>query len=306
MLLTLLSFLPFAFCAPRASIDAPAGPIGPAGAILKYDLLQNSYPGATYGAFKATYAEPCMQSNMTCNHNNELQTYTPDSASQAGNGGPITIKAERHSNGWITSARLESYQLWTTAQDPSIKTRGYLEVRATLPARENGGEKYTGSWPAIWMLGNGNGAGWPAHGEIDIVEMVNGVPKCVMSTHSSSHHGGNPQHPSKNPFMMHSNLDETEIIAGFEWNLHDSQIDMTWWMGWFDLGSQSWTTQHTTLVVLSGHGQDYHEFYDSFMGEGFSLIINLAEGGDMPQTNNVFTNGQPQYITVKSAKAYGF
>ena len=135
MLLTLLSFLPFAFCAPRASIDAPAGPIGPAGAILKYDLLQNSYPGATYGAFKATYAEPCMQSNMTCNHNNELQTYTPDSASQAGNGGPITIKAERHSNGWITSARLESYQLWTTAQDPSIKTRGYLEVRATLPAR---------------------------------------------------------------------------------------------------------------------------------------------------------------------------
>eukprot|EP00091_Calanus_sinicus_P011868 TRINITY_DN2677_c0_g1_i8.p1 TRINITY_DN2677_c0_g1~~TRINITY_DN2677_c0_g1_i8.p1 ORF type:complete len:305 (+),score=61.65 TRINITY_DN2677_c0_g1_i8:62-976(+) len=304
MLLQLLALLPYALCIPRAAVKAPNGPQGPAGAVLKYDLLQNNYPGATYGAFLATYADPCLNSNMSCNHNNEMQTYLPDSASQAANG-EITIKAERHSDGWITSARLESYQLWTTAQDPSIKNRGYLEVRSTLPAKVNGGD-FTGSWPAIWMLGNGNGAGWPAHGEIDIVEMVNGNPKCVMSTHSSSHHGGNPQHPPANPIQMNADLVNNELISGFEWNVHDSQIDMTWWMTWFDLGSQSWTSQHSTLVVQSGHGQDYHEFYDSFMGEGFSLIINLAEGGDMPGTNNVFQNGQPQYIVVKSAKAYGF
>merc|ERR1711874_10037 len=102
------------------------------------------------GAFKATYAEPCMQSNMSCNHNNELQTYRPESASQASNG-EITIKAERHSDGWITSARLESYQLWTTAQDASIKNRGYLEVRSTLPAKPNG-DQYKGSWPAFGCL----------------------------------------------------------------------------------------------------------------------------------------------------------
>merc|ERR1712055_1070165 len=193
-----------------------------------------------------------MQSNMSCNHNNEMQTYRPESASQAGNG-EITIKAERHSDGWITSARLESYQLWTTAMDPSIKYRGYLEVRST------------------------------------------------------SHHGGNPQHPS-GPIDMNSNLDENELIAGFEWNVQDSkgQIDMTWWMSWLDIGSGSRKKEHHTLVVQSGHGQDYHEFYDSFMGEGFSLIINLAEGGDMPGTNSVFEDGQPQYMVVKSAKAYGF
>ena len=63
-----------------------------------------------------------------------LCRYRPESASQAGNG-EITIKAERHSDGWITSARLESYQLWTTAMDASIKNRGYLEVRSTIPAR---------------------------------------------------------------------------------------------------------------------------------------------------------------------------
>ena len=30
-------------------------------------------------------------------------------------------------------------------------------------------------------------------------------------------------------------------------------------------------------VIQSGHGQDYHEFYNTFTGTGFFLIINLAE-----------------------------
>ena len=55
----------------------------------------------------------------------------------------------------------------------------------------NGGE-FTGSWPAIWMLGVGS---WPSHGELDMVEMVNSNPRIVMTTHSSGHNGGNGQHP---------------------------------------------------------------------------------------------------------------
>ena len=47
--------------------------------------------------------------------------------------GQITIRAEKHGDGSITSARLESYQLWSTAQSQDIKMRGYLEV-GTLTA----------------------------------------------------------------------------------------------------------------------------------------------------------------------------
>lgn len=54
--------------------------------------------------------------------------------------------------------------------------RGYVEVRSTLPAKVDGGNM-RGAWPAIWMLGTGNGHDWPTHGEIDIVEAVNGDPK---------------------------------------------------------------------------------------------------------------------------------
>ena len=83
-----------------------------------------------YGICHQKYAEtPILVSLFT-----DLGRYRPESASQAANG-EITIKAERHSDGWITSARLESYQLWTTAYDSSIKNRGYLEVRSTIPAR---------------------------------------------------------------------------------------------------------------------------------------------------------------------------
>merc|ERR1711909_224666 len=114
MVLQLLVLLPVVLCLPSTRVKAPEGPQGPPGAVFKRDLLENNFPGATYGAFQAISAVPCQHSNMSCSHNNEMQTYRPESASQAGNG-EITIKAERHSDGWITSARLESYQLWTTA-----------------------------------------------------------------------------------------------------------------------------------------------------------------------------------------------
>ena len=108
--------------------------------------------------------------------NNEQQAYTPSAATRDPNTGEITIKAEKHGDGSITSARLESYQVWSTAQSAEIKTRGYVEVRANIPAKVDGGN-LKGSWPAIWMLGTGNGHEWPRHGEIDIVEAVNGEPK---------------------------------------------------------------------------------------------------------------------------------
>ena len=106
---------------------------------------------------------------------------------------------------------------------------------------------------------------------------------------------------------MNANFVENELIAGFEWNVHGEQIDLTWWMTFLDVSSNSWVSaQPRTLAIQSGHGQDFHEFYSSFQNNGFFLIINLAEGGDMPGTNDVFVNGEPQYILVKSAKVYGF
>ena len=106
----------------------------------------------------------------------------------------------------------------------------------------------------------------------------------------------------------HINADLTRdpLICGVEWNIHGSQIDLTFWFSWKDLGSGQWQKHHTTLVLGAWGNQDYWDFYHSFMGEGFSLLINLAQGGDMPQTQEVLVDGQPQHMVVQSAKVYGF
>ena len=52
---------------------------------------------------------------------------------------------------------------------------GRIEVRAKLP----GGR---GMWPAIWMLGERRGVGWPACGEIDIMEFVGHEPDLIHGT----------------------------------------------------------------------------------------------------------------------------
>ena len=58
------------------STTAPSGPQGPTGAVLRHDLLTDSFPGADMGAFRAVYAEPCYSTSLAtaCNHNNEIQT----------------------------------------------------------------------------------------------------------------------------------------------------------------------------------------------------------------------------------------
>jgi beta-glucanase (GH16 family) len=53
-------------------------------------------------------------------------------------------------------------------------TTGFVEVSAKLPCAR-------GTWPAIWMLPEGNSA-WPDGGEIDILEQVGSQPNVAHAT----------------------------------------------------------------------------------------------------------------------------
>lgn len=90
--------------------------------------------------------------------NNELQTYTNNAENVIVEDGLLKIIAKANGTGY-TSARLKS-------QDLNEFTYGRVEVRAKLPFAQ-------GTWPAIWMLGaNFPEVGWPASGEIDIMEQT--------------------------------------------------------------------------------------------------------------------------------------
>jgi beta-glucanase (GH16 family) len=114
--------------------------------------------------------------------NNELQYYTEGDNADVSNG-LLTITArkvnENYEPGSYTSTRINT-------KSKQEFQYGRMEIRAKLPSG-------TGIWPAIWMLGsNIASAGWPACGEIDIMEYVGYSPNIVHATiHTTSGHGGN-------------------------------------------------------------------------------------------------------------------
>ena len=120
--------------------------------------------------------------------NNEEQYYTRERAENARvENGKLIIEGrkERFKNpgfdpqatGRNAARRSREFSEYTSA---SLTTRGKIswkygriEVRAKLPAAR-------GTWPAIWTLGtNTHEVGWPAGGEIDIMEFVGFDPGII-------------------------------------------------------------------------------------------------------------------------------
>ena len=104
--------------------------------------------------------------------NNELQYYTDARTENARvENGNLIIEARKEAYGGsaYTSARL-------ITKSKGDWLYGKIDVRAKLP----GG---TGTWPAIWMLPTDWAyGGWPASGEIDIMEYVGYDPGVVHGT----------------------------------------------------------------------------------------------------------------------------
>ncbi|MFC5171219.1 glycoside hydrolase family 16 protein [Streptomyces mutomycini] len=112
-------------------------------------------------------------------NNHERQFYTAGTSNAALDGqGNLVITARKENPNnyqcWYgrceyTSARLNTSGKFTT-------TYGRVEARMKIPRGQ-------GIWPAFWMLGNDIGqVGWPASGEIDIMENVGFEPSTVHGT----------------------------------------------------------------------------------------------------------------------------
>ncbi len=106
--------------------------------------------------------------------NNEYQFYTSDSENVEVSDGSLFIhatKGNRDENNYATG--YNSTKLKT--KDVFEFTYGRVEIRAKLP--EGGG-----TWPAFWLLGADlDEVGWPACGEIDIMEHVGNEPNFISS-----------------------------------------------------------------------------------------------------------------------------
>jgi beta-glucanase (GH16 family) len=174
--------------------------------------------------------------------NNELEYYTNRSDNIIISNGTlkITAKKEAFSGSAYTSARILSKGKFSTKY-------GKVEVRAKLPAG-------VGTWPAIWMLGsNIDQVGWPACGEIDIMEHKGSDQNRVYGTlHHPGHSGGNGDGSTT-----------TVSTATTDFNVY----------------ALEWTA---SLIKFSVNGNVFYTFNNTGslpFNQNFFVILNFAMGG---------------------------
>ncbi|MFV8324848.1 family 16 glycosylhydrolase [Flavobacterium sp. ZS1P14] len=179
--------------------------------------------------------------------NNESQYYTNRAENIIVQNGLLKIRTlkESFSGSNYTSARI-------LTKDKFSFKYGRVEIRAKLAA---GG----GTWPALWMLGaNSSTVGWPACGEIDMMEHIgNELNKIHGSLHSPGRSGNTPD-------------TGTVVISNAATEFHIYSID--------------WTAASIKFYV---DNQLFYTFSNAAafpFNQNFFLIINSAIGGNFGGT----------------------
>jgi hypothetical protein len=141
--------------------------------------------------------------------NNELENYTNSQNNSFCSGGYLIIEARKESSGSrnYSSARIIS-------KDKKMFTYGRIDIRAKLP-------KGKGIWPALWMLGNNiSEMGWPACGELDIMELLGHEPQKVYGTMHWGPPGGGSTHIGGDVTLSSGNFFDSFHVFSLKWELN--------------------------------------------------------------------------------------
>ena len=205
--------------------------------------------------------------------NNELEYYTNSTKNAFVSNGNLIIEARKESVGSFnySSARL-------TTANKKFFTYGRIDIRAKLP-------KTKGIWPALWMLGTNIGSvGWPASGEIDIMELLGQDPSKAYGTlHFATSSAG------------HDSRGSSYILSG------SSFYDQ------FHVFSMDWTQDQIKLyvdnnlfltVTKADLGTSPYPFNAPFF-----FIFNVAVGGNWPGNPDATTTF-PQRMIVDYVRVF--
>lgn len=188
--------------------------------------------------------------------NGELQCYTRSRDNAATNGqGQLVISALRDplhrcaDGSWnnYTSARLSTQNSFTV-------THGRLEIRAKLPSG-------AGAWPAFWAVGaNQSSVGWPACGEIDVMEFTGRRPTVTTSAaHVAAYDGSHWYSTRTSPSS--TTLSTQFHVYAVDW----TSSSLTYYRDKAVIG-------RITRAEVTAHGAWPFD-------KPFYLLVNLAIGG---------------------------
>ena len=209
--------------------------------------------------------------------NNEKETYTNSTANAFQDGkGHLVIRA-LNNNGNYTSARLKTQSTFTF-------TYGKVEARIKLPYAQ-------GIWPAFWTLGADiSKVGWPASGEIDVMENF-GVQNKDASVNHGTIHG--PGYQGAGISAIYTLPANRQISAGF----HVFSVD--WEPGSIEFFVDGNSYLKTTPASLPAGGQWVFDNNPMF------LLLNVAVGGSpAPVGDPDATTQFPQDMLIDYVRIY--
>ncbi|MFI9553489.1 family 16 glycosylhydrolase [Nonomuraea endophytica] len=204
----------------------------------------------------------------------EIETMTASPANVALDGkGHLAITPRLEGGRW-TSGRVR-----TQRADFAVPPGGTLRVEARLALPAVSPADGAGYWPAFWMLGGETG--WPAVGEIDIMEAVNGRPSVTGAMHCGTMPGGPCQEPK-------GLVTPEQPCPGCHGSFHTYAVEVT--------------DKATTWLL---DGRPYFTL-DRSLPRAFFVILNVAVGGGLPGPPNAATvPGRPMlvdYVSVTTVR----
>lgn len=211
--------------------------------------------------------------------NNELQSYTSRTNNCRIEDGHLIIEAHKESYAGTdnkardyTSARLKT-------KGKAAWTCGRIEAGIKVPRGQ-------GIWPAFWMLGTDiDKAGWPACGEIDIMENIGKEPGIVHGTiHGPGYSGGSGIGGGYTLPEGAALSDDFHRFA-VEWETNRIR--------WFIDDQAYFTVTPTNLPANTRWAYDKPHF----------ILLNLAVGGNWPGNPNS-TTVFPQRMVVDYVRVY--
>ena len=164
----------------------------------------------------------------------------------------LQIEAQTDSNGNWYSARINTAP--HNGGGHLVVPGSYVEFRCKFP---NAGQGY---WPACWMLGT-VGGNWPACGEIDVAEEIDGQ----WENHQSLHM------PNWNPTVVQTVNQSTTTYHNYG----------AWWPA--DGSSITFNVDGVNQATWYAGTAGTWEFYNN---NKFFILINLAIGGYFPGNPN--------------------
>ncbi|KAM5341990.1 hypothetical protein ACJ41O_015021 [Fusarium nematophilum] len=215
------------------------------------------------------------------NYNNELQRYTKDPRNVRLSGRSTLSIIPQYTpsapNKW-TSARIESKYTFTP-------TKGKItRIEASIRMASNPASRKQGIWPAFWLLGDSNrksGVTWPACGEIDILENINGQKIGYAALHCDKAPGGICNEP--NGLAAQTALPDSKYHV---WRVQIDRRSTNW-----RSHSITWFMDGKQFHSVSGSKINNAYVWNALTQKPYFIILNVAVGGFWPGPPNENTYG---------------